>query len=69
MKDLDSIENWKPKKLRTLRMNLNNRLQTFKSKGPGAPELQKSNKLYGLKEEECKELLVKVQKLLSIKKD
>ncbi len=69
MKDLNSIENWKPKKLRTLRMNLNNRLQTFKSKGSSAPDLQKSNKLYGLKEEECKELLEKVQKLLSVKKD
>ncbi len=68
MKDLSDIENWTPKKLRRLKMNLNNRLETFKSKGVKSPDLQKGNNLYGLKEEECVELLKKVQTLINLKK-
>ncbi len=68
MKNLSKMEEWKPKKLRTFRMNLNNRIESFKSKGNSAPELQKSNVLFGLTEEECKELLKKVQDLLKTKK-
>jgi hypothetical protein len=69
VKDLSKMEDWSPKKLRTFKMNLNNRMESFKSKGNSAPELQKSNVLYGLTEEECRELLKKVQDLLKIKKN
>lgn len=69
VKDLSTLESWSPKKLRTFKMNLNNRIESFKSKGNSAPELQKSNVLYGLTEEECRDLLKKVQDLLKIKKN
>jgi hypothetical protein len=69
VKDISTLEEWSPKKLRTLKMNLNNRIETFKSKGKSAPDLQKSNVLFGLSEEECRELLSKVQGLLKIKKN
>lgn len=46
-----------PKKLRTLRNNLNNRLESFKTSGDGAKELQKSHMLFGKTEGECKKLL------------
>lgn len=46
-----------PKKLRTLRNNLNNRLSSFKSGGGEAAPLQKSHVLAGKSESECAALL------------
>ena len=46
-----------PKKLRTLRNNLNNRLSSYKNSAGSAPELQKSHVLAGKSEGECEKLL------------
>lgn len=59
--DLDS---YSPKKLRTLRNNLNNRLAHFQGSGDRPKDLQPSHRLYGLDEVTCSELLKKVQELL-----
>lgn len=53
-----------PKRLRTLRNNLNNRLSSFSNNGENPKELQKSHVLFGLSEQECKELLKRVQEAL-----
>lgn len=64
-KDLNAIHEWSPKRLRTLRNNLNNRLASFKNAAGGSlKELQASHVLYGLEEGECKNILKKVQELL-----
>lgn len=64
-KDLELIHEWSPKRLRTLRNNLNNRIASFGNAGGGSVKsLQASHVLYGLEEGECKELLKKVQELL-----
>lgn len=64
-KDLELIHEWSPKRLRTLRNNLNNRIASFTNAGGGnAKALQASHVLFGLEESECKELLKKVQELL-----
>lgn len=64
-KDLNDIHEWSPKRLRTLRNNLNNRLASFQNGlGGNVKPLQTSHALYGLEEGECKELLKKVQDLL-----
>lgn len=52
MKNAD-IQSLTPKQLRTLRNNLNNRLESFRSSGDGAKALQKSHRLFGLSEGEC----------------
>jgi hypothetical protein len=65
MKDFSDIENWTPKKLRTLRNNLNNRLMSYKNDGEKAKELSKSHMLYGLDNEACSELLDRVKKVIS----
>ncbi|EQC44269.1 hypothetical protein [Bacteriovorax sp. Seq25_V] len=62
MKDFSDMSTWSPKRLRTLRNNLNNRISAFSAGSP--KELQKSHALFGLEEVECKELLEKVKKLL-----
>jgi hypothetical protein len=49
-----------PKKLRTLRNNLNNRLSSFKNGGGDAAPLQKSHVLAGMSEGECEKLLKEV---------
>ncbi len=51
-----------PKKLRTLRNNLNNRLESFKTSGDGAKELQKSHVLFGKTAGECEKLLIEVNR-------
>jgi hypothetical protein len=61
MKDFELTE-LNPKKLRTLRNNLNNRLESFSSHGDGAKDLQKSHALAGLTEGECRQLLQDVLK-------
>lgn len=53
-----------PKKLRTLRNNLNNRLESFKNSGDGAKELQKSHVLFGKTQGECQSLLQDVHREL-----
>ena len=61
---MDDISEWTPKKLRTLRNNLNNRLSSFKASADNAKPLQQSHMLYGMDEQECSELLKKVTTLL-----
>ncbi|MFY7991652.1 MAG: hypothetical protein ACOVP4_00040 [Bacteriovoracaceae bacterium] len=58
MKDYKDLKPLTDKKLRTLRNNLNNRLQAF-SNG-SAKALPPSHMLHGLEEGHCKELLVRV---------
>ncbi|MEC7275135.1 MAG: hypothetical protein VXV96_02355 [Bdellovibrionota bacterium] len=58
------LETYSPKKLRTLRNNLNNRISHFESSGDKAKDLKPSQRLYGLDEDQCKSLLSKVQELL-----
>ncbi|MBH49121.1 MAG: hypothetical protein CME71_13215 [Halobacteriovorax sp.] len=62
-KDLDKIHEWSPKRLRTLRNNLNNRLSSFKL-GENPKDLQASHVLHGMQEGQCNELLQKVQTIL-----
>ncbi|MAF79357.1 MAG: hypothetical protein CME63_09150 [Halobacteriovoraceae bacterium] len=65
MKKFDDLETYGPKKLRTLRNNLNNRIAHFKQHGDNATSLRESHKLHALDEEQCVELLKKVNKLLT----
>jgi len=67
MKDFTDIQDWTPKRLRTLRNNINNRLQSFKNIGDKAPELQKSHALAGMTQKQCEDLLVQVQRILKVK--
>jgi hypothetical protein len=60
----NDLDTYSPKKLRTLRNNLNNRLAHFQGSGDKAKDLQPSHRLYGLDEVTCAELLKKVQELL-----
>ena len=64
MSKFDDLEYWKPKALRTLRNNLNNRIASFKNSGGKPGELKPSHKLHGLEQSECEELLIKTQRLL-----
>ena len=59
MKDYSDLSELTDKKLRTLRNNLNNRLESFK-KG-GEKSLPPSHMLHGLDEAQCKGLLKRVQ--------
>ena len=59
MKDYSDLAELADKKLRTLRNNLNNRIESFK-KG-GEKSLPPSHMLHGLDEAKCKDLLKKVQ--------
>jgi hypothetical protein len=56
--DYKNLEALTDKKLRTLRNNLNNRIESF-SKG-GEKKLPPSHMLYNLDEAECKDLLKRV---------
>lgn len=60
MKKYSSFEEFSDKKMRTLRNNLNNRLESFKKGGEKA--LPPSHMLHGLDEGDCKTLLERVQK-------
>lgn len=66
MKDLKTLTDWSDKQLRTLRNNLNNRLESFKKDGT-AKALQASHVLYNKSAEECKELLKKVKDIIYAK--
>ena len=65
MKKFEDLEEYTPKKLRSLRNNLNNRIAHLKDKGDNGTKLSPGHKLYGLDEEQCHELLKKVTKLIS----
>jgi hypothetical protein len=58
MKDYSNLSTLTDKKLRTLRNNLNNRLEAFKLENQ--KKLPPSHMLYGLEESDCKELLKRV---------
>lgn len=62
MKDYSDLSELTDKKLRTLRNNLNNRLEAFK-KG-GEKTLPPSHMLHGLDESQCRELLKRVREEL-----
>lgn len=55
MKDYSDLTGFSDKKLRTLRNNLNNRLEAFAN--GGGKKLPPSHMLYGLEEGDCKKLL------------
>jgi hypothetical protein len=62
MKDYSDLSTLSDKKLRTLRNNINNRLESFRKGGEKA--LPPSHMLHGLDEAGCKALQDKVQKEL-----
>lgn len=61
MSKFDDLSDWSPKRLRTLRNNLNNRVSSFGTSGDKTKELQKSHVLAGMEEGQCKDLLKTVQ--------
>ncbi|MCF8059391.1 MAG: hypothetical protein K9K67_08845 [Bacteriovoracaceae bacterium] len=67
MEKFNDLETYSPKKLRTLRNNLNNRLAHFQGRGDKSKELTPSHRLYGMDESQCSELLKIVQKLIENK--
>ena len=60
MKDYSDLSEFSDKKLRTIRNNLNNRLESF-SKGD-EKSLPPSHMLHGLEEGDCKTLLDRIYK-------
>lgn len=65
MKDYSDIDSWTPKRLRTLRNNLNNRVQAL---GTGNEKnLGANHPLFGLEISDCKDLLDKIYKILKEK--
>ncbi len=64
MKKIVDLKTLSEKKLRTLRNNLNNRLESFKKDADSPKPLQASHALYGLSEKECQDLLKQVLELL-----
>ena len=62
MKDYSDLTEFSDKKLRTLRNNLNNRMESFKKGEDSAKTLPPSHMLSGLDLGGCKTLLEKVQK-------
>lgn len=65
LEKFSDLETYSPKKLRTLRNNLNNRLSHFAGHGDKSKDLQPSHKLYGLDQAECEELLKRVREQLA----
>lgn len=60
MKDKFEVKKMDIKKLRNLKINLNNRLVSF-GKGGKVKELAASHKLHGLSEDDCIQLLKDVR--------
>lgn len=58
MKDYSDLSEFSDKKLRTLRNNLNNRLESF-ARG-GEKNLPPSHMLHGMDDGDCRELLTRV---------
>ena len=67
MKDFSQMGEWTPKKLRTLRNNLNNRIESFKNSGEKAKDLQSSHMLFEMDQHACEGLLVKVLRVIKEK--
>jgi hypothetical protein len=67
MEKFNELESYSPKKLRTLRNSLNNRLAHFQGHGDKSKELASSHRLFGLDQSQCSELLKQVQKLIDNK--
>jgi hypothetical protein len=67
MKDYSNLAPFSDKKLRTLRNNLNNRLQSFKQGDKSLKTLPPSHMLHGMDENQCVELLDKVQQEMKIR--
>lgn len=65
LEKFNDLDSYSPKKLRTLRNNLNNRLAHFAGHGDKAKELKPSHKLYGLDQNQCEELLKQVRAQLA----
>lgn len=63
-KDYSDLEEFTDKKIRTLRNNLNNRLESFKKGEKLTKALPPSHMLHGMDEGDCKSLLLKVQDLI-----
>lgn len=62
---LENLKTYTPKKLRTLRNSLNNRIESIKENGEdGASKLSASHRLYGLEIHDCEALLKQVRKQL-----
>ncbi len=62
MKKFDNLENLTPKELRKLKMNLNNRLESYK-RSDNPKELSKSHMLFGLEKVDCDALLLKIRQI------
>ena len=69
MEKFNNLNEWDPKKLRSLRNNLNNRLSSYKLSGVKTKPLAKGHKLFGLSEDECKNLLKTSLKIMKPKKN
>lgn len=67
MKDYSDLSTFSDKKLRTLRNNLNNRLQSFSKGEKEAKSLPPSHMLHGLEMKDCKDLLNKVAQELKVR--
>lgn len=67
MENFSDLNEWTPKKVRSLRNNLNNRLSSYKVTGNKTKDLSKSHKLYGVSEEECKDLLTRCLAIINKK--
>lgn len=64
-KDYTDLSSLSDKKLRTLRNNLNNRLESFKR--GGEKKLPPSHMLFSLDEDECKAILVQVHEEMKLR--
>jgi len=67
MKKFVDLETWAPKKQRSLRNALNNRMSSFQ-KGTKVTVLPPGHKLSGLTQVECVELLARIQGILKKQK-
>ena len=65
---LNKLNEFSPKRLRTLRNSLNNRIASFKNGAGKASDLQKSHRLAGMTQKSCEELLIDVQRVIKDKK-
>lgn len=62
MRDYSKLEDFSSKELRKLKMNLNNRLESFK-RSDEPKELAKSHMLHGMSQNDCEKLLTRITKL------
>lgn len=62
MRDYSKLEEFTAKELRKVKMNLNNRLESFK-KSDDPKELSKSHMLHGMSQNDCEKLLTRITKL------